>query len=198
MGSINLTNTNGTATINDGNPTGNKVFTLPSASGTVVTTVNNTAPNAAGNVTLVTGKVLQVVQSLVSGKASTTSTNLTKLATSASITPTSSTSKIYVSITTGIGNDGTNGNAVFSILRTVNTSDTNVGSDIFNKPDTSGAYKNDMATWSFLDTTATTSPVTYSLAGYRGDGVAIPFCGGRAADTYYAMGVMFILMEIAA
>ena len=59
MGSINLTNVNGTATINDGNPTGNKTFTLPTASGTLKTT---------------SGTVLQVVSTTFSAQGSTTIT----------------------------------------------------------------------------------------------------------------------------
>ena len=153
-------------------------------------TVNGTA--------ITSSKVLQVVQSLISGKASTSSTSLTKLATSASITPTSSSSKILVAMYTAIGNDGTTGNANFSILRTVSASDTNITGTLFNKQAQTAAYQLDGVSWSILDEPATTSAVTYSLAGIRADGLATPFCGGRATDSAYAMGVMFILMEIAA
>ena len=56
MGTVNLTGASGFNTVIDGgNPAANKTMTMPTASGTMVTTVNNTAPNAAGNVTLAAG-----------------------------------------------------------------------------------------------------------------------------------------------
>jgi hypothetical protein len=145
----------------------------------------------------ISGSVLQVVQSLISGKASTTSTSLTKLATSASITPKYSTSKILVSIFTPLGNDGATGNADFYIVRTVSASDTTVASG-FNRQGASAVYDQPSWAWSLLDSPATTSAITYSVSGVRADGTATPFCGGRATDTAYNTGTMFILQEIAA
>ena len=86
MGSINLTNTNGTATINDGNPTGNKVFTLPSASGALKTT---------------SGTVLQVVSTLISAQGSTTITTAdtsTNPAITHTITPVGTGSKFLIDV----------------------------------------------------------------------------------------------------
>jgi hypothetical protein len=157
---------------------------LPSTGGTI------DRLNRAGN-------ILQVVQSHVGGKASTTSTSLTKLATSASITPSSASSKILIAISTGIGNADT-GNANFSIVRTVGGSDTTVFSNVANKQGAAAAYQYDAFSWIDLDSPSTTSAVTYSLAGIRVDGNATPFAGGRNTDSFYAMGVMFILQEVAA
>jgi hypothetical protein len=143
------------------------------------------------------GKILQVVRSHIANKASTTSTSLTKLATSAGITPSSSSSKIKITISTSLGNAGT-GNANFYIVRTVGGSDTTVFTDVVNKFGAAAAYQNDCFSWSDLDSPSTTSAVTYSISGIRLDGTAEPFVGGRNTDSAYAMGVMFILEEVAA
>lgn len=196
MGDIVLAGaTSGTITLQPTAVAGSSTLTLPAANATVITTASGgqSIPKAA----LPTGSVLQVIRSHVAGKASTSSTSLTKLATSTSITPSSSSSKILIFINTAIGNDSTGSNANFSIVRTIGGSDTTVFADVANKYNTL-AYNNDAFSWSDLDSPATTSAVTYSLSGKREDGTAIPFCGGRATDSAYAMGVMFILMEIAA
>ena len=143
------------------------------------------------------GKILQVIQSYIAGKASTSSTSRTILATSASITPSSASSKILFALYTAIGNDGATGNADFDIIRTVGATNTSVSTD-FNKQGATAAYQNDLFSYSVLDSPATTSAVTYSIRGFRSDGVAVPFVGGRATDTAYAIGVMFILQEVAA
>jgi hypothetical protein len=182
----------GQITIQEPNTASNFTQDLPAVDGTILTSASQSIPSAA----LPVGSVLQVVRSHVTGKASTTSTSLTKLATSASITPTVSSSKILIIINTGIGNDGGNSNANFSIVRTIGGSDTTVFADVANKYGTP-SYSSDAFSWSDLDSPATTSAVTYSLSGKREDGSATPFCGGRATDSAYPMGVMFILMEIA-
>jgi len=154
--------------------------------------------NSSGNPILQqAGSVLQVVQSLVTGKSSTTSYSPVKLATSTSITPTSSTSKILVSIFGIIGNADT-GNADFAIMRTISGTDTLIVNYGFNRQAATAVYQQPNWAWSILDIPSTTSAITYSLSALRTDGNATPFCGGRATDTYYAPGTMFILMEIAA
>ena len=143
------------------------------------------------------GKIVQVIQSYIIGKASTSSTSRTILATSASITPSSASNKILFALYTAIGNDGATGNADFDIIRTVGATNTALSTD-FNKQGATAAYQNDLFSYSMLDSPATTSAVTYSIRGFRSDGVAVPFVGGRATDTAYAIGVMFILQEVAA
>lgn len=164
---------------------GDQTFTLPGTGGTL------DRLNRAGN-------VLQVVRSHVAGKASTSSTSLTKLATSASITPSSSSNKIKITISTGIGNAGGTGNSNFSIVRTVGGVDTTVFSDVANRPAATAANLYDPFSWCDLDSPATTSAVTYSISALRVDGTGTPFVGGRNTDSSYAMGVMFILEEVAA
>jgi hypothetical protein len=146
-----------------------------------------------------TGKILQVIQSHITGKATTTSTSKTILATSASITPSSASNKIKFTLFTTIGNDGTTGNADFDIIRTVGATNTSMAGSDFNKYGQSVAYTYDAFAWSGLDSPATTSAVTYSIRGVRVDGLAQPFIGGRATDSSSsAPGVMFILEEVAA
>jgi hypothetical protein len=159
------------------------------------------ATNGSGTLSWATagggGKVLQVIKSHISGKASTTSVSLAKLATSASITPSAASSKILVAISSGYGNADT-GNADFSIVRTIGGSDTTIFADFANKQGTTAAYQYDAFAWTDLDSPNTTSAVTYSVSAKRTDGNATPFVGGRATDSSYGYGVMFILMEIAA
>ena len=152
-------------------------------------TVNGVAPAS--------GKVLQVVSSNTGAKASTTSSGVTSLGTSAAITPSSTSSKILINITTSIGNDG-NSNAAFYIVRTVGGTNTTIFNYCALIANATPAYQNYPFAWIQLDSPATTSPVTYSLSGNRYDGGATPFAGGRAADTAFAMGVQFVLSEIAA
>ncbi len=142
------------------------------------------------------GKILQVIESTVAGKASTTSTSLTKLATSSSITPSSTSSKILVTVCAPAGNADT-GNANFSLVRTISGSDTTIFSTFLNKQGDSGSYQADWFSWSELDSPSTTSAITYSVSGVRLDGDATPFIGGRNTDSAYAPGVVFILQEVA-
>ena len=177
---------------------GSNTLTLPTGNGTNGQYLQTNGSGVLSWATLPSsGKILQVVRSHVLGKASTTSTSLTKLATSTSITPSSSSSRILITISTGIGNADT-GNANFSIVRTVGGVDTNVFSDVANKQNASGTYQYDSFSWTDVDSPSTTSAVTYSLSALRVDGNATPFVGGRQTDSAYAMGVMFILREVAA
>lgn len=176
---------------------GNNTLVLPNGNGSNGQYLQTNGSGALSWSTVTTGKILQVVRSHVGGKASTTSTSLTKLATSASITPSATNSQIRVTISTGIGNADT-GNANFSIVRTVGGVDTTVFSNVANKQGASGAYQYDAFAWTDLDSPSTTSAVTYSISGIRIDGNATPFVGGRNTDSSYPMGVMFILMEVAA
>lgn len=186
MSIVLLGSTSGSCTLQEQAVAGTTVLTLPAVSGTILTT---TSPKA--------GNVIQVVQSLIAGKASTTSTSLTKLVTSASITPSSSTSKILVSVFSPLGNDNT-GNADFAIIRTVSATDTNLTGTVFNRQSPTQAYGQPSWAWSLLDSPSTTSAITYSVSALRTDGNATPFCGGRATDSTYETGTMFILQEIAA
>ena len=83
-------NTSGTITLDAPNVAGTTVLTLPTTSGTVVTT--NTMP---------TGSVLQVVQATYSTAFNTGSTTYVDTGLSASITPSSSSSKILVLVNQG-------------------------------------------------------------------------------------------------
>ena len=174
----------------------NVTWTLPATDGTSNQVL---ATNGSGTLSWATagggGKVLQVIKSHITGKASTTSASLAKLATSASITPSATSSKILVIISSGYGNADT-GNADFSIVRTIGGSDTTIFADFANKQGATAAYQYDAFAWSDLDSPSTTSAITYSVSAKRTDGNATPFVGGRATDSSYGYGVMFILMEI--
>jgi hypothetical protein len=88
--------TSGSVTLQEPAIAGSTVLTLPAVSGTVLTTGSSgqSIPKAA----LPTGSILQVVQAEYSTSTSTTSGTFTDSGLTASITPTSSTSKILVLI----------------------------------------------------------------------------------------------------
>ena len=202
--------TSGSITLSAPAVSGSSVLTLPVATDTLagiaatqtLTNKSIVATQLTGTIAaarLPAGSVLQVIQSHITGKASTSSTSKTILATSASITPSSASNKIKFTLFTIIGNDGATGNADFDIIRTVGATNTTMAGSDFNKQGTTDAYQYDAFAWSGLDTPATTSAVTYSIRGVRTDGLATPFVGGRATDSSYTSpGVMFILEEVAA
>jgi len=86
--------TSGSVTLQEPAVAGTTVLTLPAVSGTVLTTGSSgqSIPKAA----LPTGSVLQVVNATYNTQSSTSSTSYVDTGLSASITPTSSSSKILV------------------------------------------------------------------------------------------------------
>jgi hypothetical protein len=125
-------------------------LTLPSATGTLLSTAN---PQSGG--------VIQVVQSVYSTAVSSSSTTLADTGLSASITPKFSTSKILVLVTHGQNwkSSGNSGNGItFKLLR---------GASIISNPTnyaggTDSAVGNYFSTaFNYLDSPATTSLTTY-------------------------------------
>ena len=89
--------TSGTITVTPTAVAGSNTLTLPAATGTILTTASSgqIIPKAA----LPTGSVLQVVQGTTLTDTTITSTSYTDTTLTASITPTSSSSKILVIVT---------------------------------------------------------------------------------------------------
>ena len=152
------------------------------------------------------GKVLQVVTSLVTGKATMTSTDYTIMQTSDAITCSATSSKVLVMICTSFGNDvsaGGGSNANFRFARAIDGGTASLifadpMYNVYGKIAGDGAYYSDLATVIGIDAPASTGALTYSIAGRRIDGSAIPFIGGRGTDASYAWGTRFVLTEIGA
>lgn len=114
----------------------------------------------AGNV----GKVLQVVQARTNATISSTSTSDVASGLTATITPSSTSSKILVSVTGGnVWNNTNNGNIVLSIYRSIG------GGGYSSVAGAAGIVQNTSGTnsakssWSaeYLDSPSTTSAITY-------------------------------------
>lgn len=166
--------TSGSCTLQEQAVAGNTTLTLPTVSGTILTTGSSgqSIPKAA----LPTGSVLQVVSTTKTDTFTSTTANAFTDITgmSASITPTSSTSKVLVTVTgTCSGQAGVSG----SILRLVRGSTAICVGDASGSrsPASTNAYQADASqsvpfSISFLDSPATTSSTTYKIQFYISSG----------------------------
>jgi len=167
------------------------LVTVPSVTGTMITTASSgqSIPKAA----LPTGSVLQVVSQTFQGtQFSTTSNSMVATGFGVSITPTSASSKIFVSISTSLSYGGSGqGIAIYR------------GTTLAWNPsitDGSGAYgalfsAHGIVSIEYLDSPSTTSSTTYNL-----------YTASRSSTTSYVNyqsspnngGTTITLMEIAA
>ena len=184
MSSVIITgDTSGAITLAAPSVAGTNTITLPANTGTVITTASSgqSIPKPA----LPTGSVLQVVSANRSGEAATTSSSFVDSGLSVSITPTSSTSKIFVMYTGSAGTSATQ-EAYLTLLR----GSTNLGNGTqglmrlwFNG---SSSYHFGGMSMSYLDSPATTSSTTYKVQ-YRSDGTNYVYIsGGNSTDTLTA------------
>jgi hypothetical protein len=158
---------------------------IASVSGASLTGTQN-IPKA----TLPTGSVLQVVYSNVhTGQQSTTSASFVSTGFSASITPTSATSKILVTVTGAITNLSSNQYVVTTIARGSTVLDS-TGLAYYENSISSG-YVWVPATMIYLDSPATTSSTSYTVY-FKTSSASSGYFGNATA------GVTFTLMEIAA
>ena len=156
-----LSSSGGSVTLDVGVTASNFALTVPSANGTVITTgsTGQVIPKAA----LPTGSVLQVVSVSTTSRTVTTSTSFVDCTNvTASITPTSSTSKILILVTaSGLLRPSNAGESVsLRLLRSATT--------IFEQTNImfSGSTNLDLVCSSnmiYLDSPATTSSTTYKL-----------------------------------
>jgi hypothetical protein len=141
--------------------------------------------------TLPTGSVLQVVMGTVTGSVTPTNTTYITTNLTATITPTSSTSKILVTVSGGDFDSQTAGN---QIIATIYRNSTNLGGGSNNSfADCYGSSSRVITPvcLQYLDSPATTSATTYALYVRSGSSVT------TAYNTQNALGVI-TLMEIAA
>jgi len=146
----------GTFTIAAPNSNSNQTLTLPDQTGTVITTAG--VPKAA----LPTGSVLQVVSATDATGRSTTSTSFVTASNtlSVTITPTSTSSKIFVVANSSCEHNTTNTYMVFTIFRGATNLGNGQGGNILRVSSTQNIYP--MAL-SFLDSPNSTSALTYQV-----------------------------------
>jgi len=176
----------GTFTIAAPNSNTDRTLNLPDSAGTMMLT--NTA---VAKSQLPAGSVLQVVQSVRTASFVTTSTSFVATGLSASITPTSATSKILI-FTHTITDNGANGRtALVTIYR--GATDLGGGNEGFGgaSSDTGGSTRSSFDIC-FLDSPATTNATTYAMytRSVNGGTIEVP--------PYAAAKQTITLMEIAA
>ena len=194
MSIVLLGSTSGSCTLQEQAIAGTTVLTLPTTSGTVLTSASSVARSQ-----LPAGSVLQVVSTTKTDAFSTTSNSFVDVTgLSVSITPTSSTSKILVFCTIPVSH------AAFSVVK-VNLvrGSTNIcqpASVQTLSSSKTGYYQNNdlgaAADLHFLDSPATTSAVTYKIQACTNTATTI-FVGQRASGDM-AMPSTITVMEIAA
>ena len=155
--------TSGSVTLQEPAVAGTTVLDLPATSGTVLVGGTQNIPKAA----LPTGSVLQVVQAEYSTSTSTTSGTFTDSGLTASITPTSSTSKILVLINQQIravksGSADTGyGLRILRGSTTIFTRDDSATAQYYTTQAGTSADLRYQNTMIYLDSPATTSSTTY-------------------------------------
>jgi len=179
MSIVLLGSTSGSCTLQEQAVAGNTILTLPTTSGTLITTGSSgqSIPRAA----LPAGSVLQVVSATYASESTTNSSTFQSTGLTASITPTSSSSKIYIvasflTYTTGAGR--------YTIYR----NSSNVVAAALGQNSTSAG--DDTITISYLDSPATTSSTTYT--------VYMRAISGNVYIAVNSLTCVITLMEIAA
>ena len=184
MSIVLLGSTSGSVTLQEPAVAGTTVLDLPATSGTVLTSASQSIPSAA----LPTGSVLQVVNVTYSTPASNATTTYADTGLTATITPTSATSKILVLVNqSGLNNDTINSGVSVQLLR---TSTSLVVFASFFGFGVSGCVSG--ASACYLDSPATTSATTYKTQFKRGGGSNTSFVQDNSSTS------TITLLEIAA
>jgi hypothetical protein len=175
---------------------------IDSSGNVKLSTAGTTIQNSSGNPILQqTGSVLQVVSTFKNdtfSSASATFVDITGL--SVSITPTSTTSKILILVTSNVSNNTGNAPTAFNLVRNSTNIATPATSPTYNgtvTPYTAGNISDQSVGWStsFLDSPATTSATTYKV---QGRGSAGTFYVNRRATADFNGTSSITVMEIAA
>ena len=158
------------------------------------------------------GGILQVKQTVKTDTFSTTSSTFTDVTgLSVSITPTSSTSKIFAKISLGFVSGYASNSAVYPIFVLVRGStEIGKGNADANRTDCSfavltnlhGGYQGNCASFEFLDSPATTSATTYKLqmlSGYQTNQIYVNRMYNNDNETYTVRAASTLtVMEVAA
>jgi len=166
------------------------------ASGDTVTLGSGATPGSG------MGKVLQVVQTVLTTTTSTTSTSAVDISgLSLSITPSSTSSKIFVLVDMALSESTSNNLVAWNLVR--NSTNLAVGTSGATFQQT-GVVINDVTTggnalWKqstqYLDSPSTTSATTYKIQWKTSGGTI--YLNRRATDTYMSVSSMITAMEIA-
>jgi hypothetical protein len=189
--------TSGSVTLQEPAVAGTTVLTLPAVSGTILTTGSSgqSIPKAA----LPTGSVLQVVSTTKTDTFSMSGgfTDITGL--TATITPTSASSKIFIVVNLAVSADGVSGLNTFNLVR----NSTNIS-----QPATSPSFTGTICAYvgisdnilpvgfNFLDSPATTSSTTYKVQIKSNTGTQYINRRGPTNDSAFTSTIT--VMEIAA
>jgi hypothetical protein len=180
--------TSGSVTLQEPAVAGTTVLTLPATSGTILTTGSSgqSIPKAA----LPTGSVLQVVNAQFDNPTQLTTTSTTPISTvlTATITPTSSTSKILILTNTQLKNETTGSYGALAIYR---GSSTSLGWNTWLAFGTNPSCVFTNVSNISYDSPVTTSATTYTLYFKAGAGTMSLFWGSGSSST-------ITLMEISA
>jgi hypothetical protein len=181
-------NANGTGEFIIAAPNSNsdRTLTLPDNTGTIVTSASSITASQ-----LPAGSVLQVVQSTLATFSTTTSTTYTDTGLSASITPSSSSSKILIISSAGVGSSAPAGGSLNRIVR---------GSTAIFTQGVSYSGAGSVYTGSslvYLDSPATTSSTTYKIQFVTQNAASTAFFNGDFGS-FTGETASITLMEIAA
>ena len=181
MSIVLIGSTSGSVTLQEPAISGSTVLDLPNVSGTVLTT---TSPKA--------GNVIQVVQSTYSTLTSSSSGSFSSSGLTASITPTSSSSKILILISNSvyINRSGNDAGAKLQLVRGATALITQNGATLYIFTGGSGAENITQPFMQYLDSPATTSSTTYTL-NFATNG------SGSVTIQYSNNSAYMTLMEIA-
>lgn len=168
-----------------------RINNLGITDGTIVNADINSAA-AIATTKLGAGAVLQVVQTTSASSLTTTSSSFVTLNLAATITPSSTSSKILMLLSTGAQNTTGSNGCVFTVYRGTVAAGTNLGDSNWGFGNFDSATDGVLASFSIvhLDSPSTTSATTYTPAGKANSGTNLitSFGGSRGS---------FILMEIA-
>lgn len=160
--------TSGSVTLQAPAVSGTTVITLPATSGTMITTASSgqSIPKAA----LPTGSVLQVVNATTSTQVSVASTTRTDTGLTATITPTSATSKILVVTSCRIYVSPSSSGDASSNVRLLRDATTLQTLARYGFSEVTNTGSGDQFVTSYLDSPATTSATTYKITFNRVSG----------------------------
>ena len=183
----------GIFTIDSPNSNTNRTLSLPDNTGTILTSATTTGFPA--------GSVLQVVSTNKADVFSTSSSSFTDITGfSASITPTSATSKILVICNMPlVGQDSSSG-VGFNLVRGSTSIGQGTGGTTTNAIAVVYMTANNFYTgtsFNFLDSPSTTSSTTYKVQMLASSSTTA-YINRRASDTYFGSSCTLTLMEIAA
>lgn len=181
-----------------GNASGTGIFTIASPNSNTDRTL--TLPDAAGTLAIQggagVGKILQMVSATVTGDTGTTSTSYGSTGLYATITPTSTTSKIICLASSNISNIANTGNQLFSCFyrgTSGNGSGSLIGADgYYWVTYTNTSYQSSQMM--YVDSPASTSALTYTVMHRSATaGQNVGWCYGLGS----ANKGQLILMEVA-